>query len=306
MFMEIRQLEALVGIAEHGTFSGAAEALGTVQSNISNRIARLEAELGCELVDRASGDITESGVVVVNRSRRILEELSAIASDVHELNAEVRGLVSVGMIGTAGRWVVPLLLQALREQYPHISLRITEGTNSVIEPQLVAGQLDLAVLAWPVAAHELADSDLYLEDLVLIISRSHELAGRTEITLKDLADIELLLPYPGTPLRREIDEAAAGANVTLNALLEIDGLRTIASLTFDGHGPSILPSTMLSTHLKPNFAAVPIRGIAQRRVVLVRRRFGFPAAPVRAVSKMLAQVVQDAHQVPQGIVVAND
>ena len=57
--MEIRQLEALVGIAEHGTFSGAAEALGTVQSNISNRIARLESELGCELVDRASGSITE-------------------------------------------------------------------------------------------------------------------------------------------------------------------------------------------------------------------------------------------------------
>ena len=102
--MEIRQLEALVGIAEHGTFSGAAEALGTVQSNISNRIARLESELGCELVDRASGSITESGTIVVNRSRRILSELSAIASDVSELNSEVRGQVSVGMIGTELVW----------------------------------------------------------------------------------------------------------------------------------------------------------------------------------------------------------
>jgi DNA-binding transcriptional LysR family regulator len=44
--VEIRQLEALIGIAEHGTFSNAAESLGTVQSNISNRIARLEGELG--------------------------------------------------------------------------------------------------------------------------------------------------------------------------------------------------------------------------------------------------------------------
>ena len=301
--MEIRQLEALVGIAEHGTFSSAAEALGTVQSNISNRIARLETELGCELVDRATGAITESGTVVVNRSRRILAELSAIAADVHELNSEVRGLVSVGMIGTAGRWVVPLLLEAQRKQFPHISLRITEGTNSVIEPQMVSGQLDLAVLAWPVTAPELAESDLYREDLVLIIDRTHPFAEQEQVSMADVATLELLLPYPGTPLRREIDDAARDANVALTPLLEIDGLRTIASLTFDGHGPSILPSTMLSTHLRPKFAAVPIEGIVQRRVVLARRLFGFPAAPVRAINALLSQVVHDARQVPEGVVV---
>ncbi len=304
--MEIRQLEALVGIAEHGTFSGAAEALGTVQSNISNRIARLESELGCELVDRASGSITESGTIVVNRSRRILSELSAIASDVSELNSEVRGQVSVGMIGTAGRWVVPLLLNAQRKIYPHISLRITEGTNSVIEPQLVTGTLDIAVLAWPVAAPELADTDLYREDLVLIIARSHELARRESVTMADLTNIGIMLPYPGTPLRREIDEAAAKADVTLVPLVELDGLRTIASLTFDGHGPSILPSTMLSQHLRPNFVAIPIEGISQRRVVLARRRFGFPAAPVRAITALLAQVVHQAQQVPVGVSVSQD
>jgi len=301
MIMEIRQLEALVGIAEHGTFSGAAEALGTVQSNISNRIARLEAELGCELVDRASGAITESGNIVVTRSRRILSELAAIAADVSELNSEVRGQVGVGMIGTAGRWVVPLLLDAQRRLFPHIALRITEGTNSVIEPQLVSGSLDIAVLAWPVGAAELAESDLYREDLVLIVGRDHKLASRESLTMADLADVPLLLPYPGTPLRREIDDAAVSANVKLRPALEIDGLRTIASLTFDGHGPSILPSTMLSKHLTPNFAAVPITGIAQRRVVLARRRFGFPAAPVRAITALLTQVVQEARQVPTGV-----
>lgn len=306
MNMEIRQLEALVGIAEHGTFSGAAEALGTVQSNISNRIARLETELGCELVDRSSGAITESGTVVVTRSRRILSELSAIAADVSELNAEVRGQVSVGMIGTAGRWIVPLLLDAQRRLYPHIAIRITEGTNSVIEPQLVGGQLDLAVLAWPVQAAELADTDLYREDLVLIIERSHPFAAREQVTMSDIASLDILLPYPGTPLRREIDDAVQAEGVTLKPLLEIDGLRTIASLTFDGHGPSILPSTMLSSHLRATFVAVPLVGIAQRRVVLARRRFGFPAAPVRAITALLSQVVAEARQVPSGVDVIPD
>ncbi len=155
--MEIRQLEALIGIAEHGSFSSAAESLGTVQSNISNRIARLEADLGTPLVDRTTGALTESGVIVVERARRIVGELRAIASDVSELNAEIRGQVTLGMIGTAGRWVVPLLLEGVRAKYRHINLRISEGTNSALEPRLVNGQLDLAVLAWPVLADELTD-----------------------------------------------------------------------------------------------------------------------------------------------------
>ena len=301
--MEIRQLEALVGIAEHGTFSSAAEALGTVQSNISNRIARLEAELGSELIDRASGALTESGDVVVERARRILGEVSAIAADVSELTADIRGRVSMGMIGTAGRWIVPLLLEAQRRTFPHISLRITEGTNSVIEPQLVSGVLDLAVLAWPVAAPELSEIDLYSEDLVLIAAKDHPLANRKSVTFAELEPFEILLPYPGTPIRREIDEASHAQGVDLKPLIELDGLRTIASLTFDGHGPSILPSTMLSTHLRANFRAVPIEGIAQRRVCLVRRRFGFPAAPVRAIHSLLSTVVREASQVPQGVVV---
>ena len=300
--MEIRQLEALVGIAEHGTFSSAAEALGTVQSNISNRIARLEAELATELVDRSSGALTESGVIVVERARRILAELAAIASDVSELNADIHGHVSLGMIGTAGRWIVPLLLEAQRSNYPHIALRITEGTNSVIEPQLVNGQLDLAVLAWPVMAPELNEVDLFKEDLVLIVDKTHELAqGSGSVTFETLSHYELLLPFPGTPIRREIDEAARAQGIELRPIIELDGLRTIASLTFDGHGPSILPATMLSEHLRDKFTAVRVEGISQRRVSLVTRRFGFPAAPVRAIHALLIDVVKGAVATPEGV-----
>ena len=300
--MEIRQLEALVGIADHRTFSGAADALGTVHSNISNRIARLEADLGAELVNRSSGALTESGEIVVLRARRILTELNAIASDVSELNSDIRGQVALGMIGTAGRWIVPLILQAQRTTYPHIALRIIEGSNSVIEPQLVNGRLDLAVLAWPVNAPELSDIELFSEDLVVIADKAHPLAHRQgPLTFADLAHYELLLPLVGTPIRREIDDASRAQGIELQPIVELDGLRTIASLTFDGHGPSILPATMLSTHLRDKFVALHIEHIAKRRVVLASRRFGFPAAPVRAIEALLVDVVKNATNVPDGV-----
>ncbi|HEY1222617.1 MAG TPA: LysR family transcriptional regulator substrate-binding protein, partial [Acidimicrobiales bacterium] len=233
-------------------------------------------------------------------------EVAAITSDVSELNADIRGHVSLGMIGTAGRWIVPLLLQAQRGRYPHIALRITEGTNSVIEPQLVNGQLDIAVLAWPVLAPELTEIDLFSEDLVLIVDKQHPLAALPSVSFATLANYELLLPFPGTPIRREIDDSAHAQGVELKPVIELDGLRTIASMTFDGHGPSILPATMLSFHLRERFVAVPIEHIAQRRVSLVSRRFGFPAAPVRAIHALLIDVVKSAVTAPEGVFIATD
>ncbi len=300
--MEIRQLEALIGIADHGSFSGAAEVLGTVQSNISNRIAHLETELGTELVNRSTGLLTESGDIVVDRARRILNELRGIASDVSELSAEIHGQVVLGMIGSAGRWIVPVLLDTLKATYPHIALHIVEGTNSVIEPQLVKGQLDLAVLAWPIYAAELTGVDLFREDLVLIADKEHELAKLpAPLSFETLSHYEILLPFKGTPIRREIDEASRLVGVELKPLIELDGLRTIASLTFDGYGPSILPATMLSRHLRDKFVARPIDKIAKRRVLLATRRFGFPAAPVRALHSLLIDVVKHATNVPEGV-----
>jgi DNA-binding transcriptional LysR family regulator len=300
--MEIRQLEALVGIDEHGTFSGAADALGTVQSNISTRVARLERELATELVDRSTGLVTEAGQVVVTRARRILSEIGAIAGDVSEMTTDVRGQVALGMIGTGGRWIVPLLLEAQRERYPHVALRIVEGANSTLEPQLVQGRLDLAVLAWPVLAPELKEADLFSEDLVCILARAHPLArlGRS-VSLAEVAEHEMLLPLTGTPIRREIDDACRAQGVTLRPLLEMDGLRTIASLTFDGHGASILPASMLSKHLRDSFVAVHIDEMPRRRVVLVTRRFGFPPAPVRAIQALLHHVVETAESPPDGV-----
>ena len=230
--------------------------------------------------------------------------MNAITSDVSELTKDVRGQVSLGMIGTAGRWVVPLLLEAQRRDYPHIALRITEGTNSTLEPRVVDGTIDMAVLGWPASAPELKDFDLYSEDLAVIAHHTHPLAAQKgAITLKELSQHELLLPLSGTPIRKEIDDACRIAGVQLKPIVELDGIRTIASMTFDGYGPSILPITMLSKFLRESFRAIPISDMSQRRVILVSRRFGFPSAPVRAVEAMLHEVTRSNPNTPSGVYV---
>ena len=82
---------------KRGSFSAAARALHTVQSNVSTHVARLERELGVTLVDRAGGVLTEEGEAVVRRARRIQAELDALGADVAALRDEVTGTVRLGV-----------------------------------------------------------------------------------------------------------------------------------------------------------------------------------------------------------------
>jgi DNA-binding transcriptional LysR family regulator len=299
--VELRQLQALVEIQERGSFSAAALALGTVQSNVSARIARLERDLEATLVNRATGRLTDEGASVAARARRILAEVDAAVADVASSNSEVAGTVGVGMIGTTGRWLAPMLLGALRELHPRIALRIVEGTSSSLEPPLSTGQLDLAVVTIPLVVDSLTTTRLFDEDLVLVVPNGHPFTRRsTPIPLEALADVELLLPLTGTALRDEIDHAARAAGISLRASLELDGLRTLASLVFDGYGPAILPATAVSRHQRDRFRLLPVTGLGQRHVGIAVRSHGLPSAPSRAVRSLLESLVATG-PLPEGL-----
>jgi DNA-binding transcriptional LysR family regulator len=300
--MEIRHLRALVAVAEHGSFSAAADALGTVQSNISAHVARLEKEVGSPLVDRAGGRLTAEGEVVVARAYRILGEIEAVTADLGALREEVGGSVRVGMIGTTARWLTPVLLAELSLKHPKLRLVVADGTTSGLEPQLAAGRFDMAVLTLPIPGRDLTFESLFEEDLVLVVAVDDDpLVGVSRIALDDLSRFELLLPAPGTAFRAELDAAVRPAGIQLRPRAELDGVRLLASLTFEGYGPAVLPASAVPPHLRPRFRLVRIDDLPPRHVVLAQRTRGLPSAGARAVIQTLRQLLADPEQLPEGI-----
>ena len=300
--MDLKHLQALLGIADTGSFSAAAASIGTVQSNVSAHVARLERELDVQLVDRASGRLTDEGEVVVARARQVMNELEAMVADVTALRQEVVGTVRLGMIGTTGRWLVPQLFDLLRVRHPHVHLNVAEGSSMQLEQQLASGQLDLAVVTFPLSGDEIMAAQLFDEDLVLVLPPGHPLGGDALERDPGLAaELELLLPAPGTALRSEIDSATGPALIALRPAMELDGVRLIASLAFDGYGPAILPATAVPGHLRERFPVLPVDGLPRRRVGVAQRRRGLPSAPARAVIDVLGLVVRDTLSMPDGI-----
>jgi LysR family hydrogen peroxide-inducible transcriptional activator len=301
--MDLRQLAALVAIADTGTFSAAADVLHTVQSNVSTHVARLERELGVTLVDRAGGRLTEEGEAVVARARRVAAELEALQADVASLRDEVSGPARMGIIGTTARWLVPALLSAMEERHPKVEVSVLEGNNTSLVPQLSTGALDLAVVNAPIDDPDLVLEPLYEEDLVLVVPPDHDLADRHEIRMAELDGYPLLLGPAGTAFRSDLDRAARDAGITLVPKVELDGLRLIASLTFEGFGAAVLPSAAIPRWLEGSeaFRRIAITDAGTRQVAVARRRRGLPSAPARALHEVMVDVLRAQAALKDGV-----
>jgi DNA-binding transcriptional LysR family regulator len=290
--MDLRQLAALTAVADHRSFSAAARALHTVQSNISTHIANLERELGAPLVDRASGRLTEAGELVVARARRVQAELEATAADVASSLGDISGIVRLGVIGTTGRWLIPRLLNALADAHPKVRLVAVDATTTSLLPQLAAGNLDLAIVNLPVVDPDVDLEPMFEEEHLLLLTNAHHLADRAELTLADLDGEPLLLEPAGTGFRDDLDDDARRAGVTLVAKAEVDGMRLLASLAYQGYGAAILPASAVVEWSDGTWTTIPLHGTTPRIVGLATSRRSQLSAPARAVHEVVRSVVE--------------
>jgi len=304
--MDLRQLTTLVAIADHGSFSAAARALYTVQSNVSGHIARLEKELGVTLVDRQRGGLTDEGASVVERARRVLHELDDITADMASRGDDVSGEARFGSIGTTARWLLPQLLTQVERIHPGVHVTVHEGNTTALVPRVVAGHLDAAVVHLPIDSTDVTIEPLFAEDLLLLAHTRHPLASRDEISLGELAETPLLLPPAGTALRRIIDRACGAVDVELQAQSEIDGVRLLASLAFEGYGAAIVPATAIPRWLKGDFKRIVVPELPRRVVGWIQRKRPLPGPATRALAEVLRDVVRTQGAKQPGVYVGAD
>ncbi|MHB8190982.1 MAG: LysR family transcriptional regulator [Ferrimicrobium sp.] len=301
--MEIKQLRSLLAIQEVGSFSGAAGALDTVQSNISSHISKLERELGTTLIDRSTGMLTEDGSRVARRAQAILAEISEISTDLESMEADVTGKVRVGIIATTAGWLLPPLLDLIRETHPHLQLEIAEGTSASLQRRLNTGLIDIGLITTPLTVDGLTFDPLLLEKYVLVVPAGHSLAHRSEVSVVEAAKFPLLVPPTHAGLREELDAIAASRGVTVRPLAQIDGLHVVASLALAGYGPAILPSSAVSKLSTSTVAsAIPIIDLSPRRIGVGRRRNRLQTTAEKALIARLIDVLHNPRQqLPPGI-----
>ena len=291
--MDLRQLSHLMAVADHGSFSAAARALHTVQSNVSTHVARLEKELGTVLVDRRTMQPTPEGQAVIERARRIGTEIQAISDDILSIRDEVGGLVRIGCIGTTASWMVTPLLERLRASYPALHPVLVDASSKMLTPHVLNGELDMAVVNAPVVNAGLETEPLFDEERIVVAPPQHALAHRETITVGELAEHELMLTPAGTAFRDAVDEELTEVGVELRAIAEVDGLRLLASLAYQGHAPALLPASAASGYADGGWTLVRVEGLSRRSVALIRNKRTTPSLPARASWEVIREVIRE-------------
>ena len=304
--MDLRQLNHLIAVTEHQSFSAAARALHTVQSNVSTHVAKLEKELGAALIDRHTMQPTAEGRAVLERARRIRTELQAINDDIVSMRHEVAGEVRIGCIGTTGRWMASPLLGRLAERHPALRPVLVEATTTSLTPRVLDGDLDMAIVNTPVVEAGLESEPLFDEERIIVAPADHSLADRGTIDVADLAEHPVMLTPRGTTFRDAIDQELAAAGVRLTAAAEVDGLRLLASLAYQGYAPALLPASAVSGYPDGNWSLVHVEGLARRSVGLVRNRRTTPSMPIRAAREVVLDVIREIAPRQPGIHVTLD
>jgi len=292
--MDLRQLQALLAVAEHQSFSAAARSLHTVQSNVSTHVARLEQELGSQLINRSHGTLTVEGEIVADRARRVVAEIRSIEDDLNSVREEITGVVRIGVIGTTARWLVPPLLVAMKSKHPMVEMRVIEATTTALIPMILSDQIDTAIVNLPVDNPDIDIKNLFSEKHIVVAPLHHPLANYESVSLEELAQHQVLLPPTGTAFRDTIDADAERNGVKLKVLAEVDGLRLLTSLAFQGFGPAIVPAGATPQWLTGDWRRVNVDGLSERRVGLALPRRTMPSAPTRATIDVVCDAVAAA------------
>lgn len=294
--MELRQLRYFVAIVEHGSLSRAALVLHVAQPALTQQLRQLEEELGAQLLHRSAQGVhsTDAGKVFYEHAQAILKQVADARSAV-TYSARPSGTVTLGLPHSISAALALPLLAAAREQYPDITLQLTEELTGHLTEQLKSGRVNLAVLfddgqLTPFATTPLA------EEALRFICRAEApwFAGASTVTLAEALQMPLILPALQHGVRPRIETVARAAGLVPAKIIEISSIAILKSALMADMGATILPVAPVLLEIeRGQMRWLDIREPAlSRTVVLCASRNLPPTTAVTAISRLAVEVVR--------------
>jgi len=295
MLPTLRQLQYLKLLAEHRSFSRAAEAANVTQPTLSAGVQELEKILGTAVVDRnRSGVIlTAAGTEAVGRASAILAQAEDLVDQAHAAGQPLAGRFRLGVIPTVAPFLLPAALPALRARFPKLRLFLREDLTHRLIADLKAGVLDAAVVALPYDMAGLDWAPVAEDELLAAFPAGHPLAAQRQVSPESLEGEELILLEDGHCLREHALAACgfSGGRMGRDEAFAATSLPTLVQMVGSGLGVSFLPAMAVEAGLA-KAADVACRPLdcanASRRIVVAWRAGSTRAAEGALLAEVFA------------------
>lgn len=295
--MNLKDLKYLVTLADTGHFGRAAERTFVSQPTLSAQLKKLEEYLGVKLVERQPKNVqlTEVGQQIVARARRMLVEQDEIVALARNNADPLAGKLKVGLIPTIGPYLLPRVMPKIRKALPHLGLMLYEHQTEALLKRLRDGEIDLGVMALPVAQEGLESRELYAEAFMVALPNHHPLTEKSAIKVADLKSQTLLLLEDGHCLREQALEVCSRVDIREPEDFRGTSLETLRQMVIAGLGVTLLPELAVESPFGSQ-RGLAIREFARpapsRTVGAVWRKSSTRAAAISAVCDVLKHAVQ--------------
>jgi LysR family hydrogen peroxide-inducible transcriptional activator len=278
MLPTLRQLHYLKLLAEHGSFSRAAEAAHVTQPTLSAGVQELEKILGAPVVDRARAGVilTPIGEEAVSRASDILARAEDLVQAAKSAGQPLSGRFRLGVIPTIAPFLLPRALPALRTRFPKLKLFLREDQTHKLIAALKAGALDAALIALPYDTQGLETAVVGDDELMAALPANHPLVGSDPISPERLAGADLILLEDGHCLREHVLANCGVEPPKPNdeGTFTATSLPTLVQMIGSGLGVSFLPAMAVESGLAED-APISIRHVAtahpSRQIVVAWR-----------------------------------
>lgn len=276
--MELTPLRYFKAIAQHGHMTRAARAIGVSQPALSAMLAKLEKEVGAELLHRTGRGValTEAGKVFLQHAEDALRRADAAIAAVRELTGLERGSIRIGGGATATTYLLPPVVSRVRKKHPGLRFYVREAGSNAVAAAVLSGELDLGIVTLPIRhpeAEDLLTIPLVDDELRLILPPRHALAGKNTFRWKDIAGESIVAFEAGTAVREIVDQASAKASVALSVVMELRSIESIKQMVGAGIGIGFVSRFAL----KDGEGLVCKDGKLARGLAIVRRRDRLPS-----------------------------
>ncbi|AIG64020.1 LysR family transcriptional regulator [Corynebacterium atypicum] len=304
----LAQLRTFVTIAENKHFGTAATKLHISQPSLSQALVALETGLGVQLIERSTRKVivTAIGEALLPYAKETLEAADTFLNRSRGAGGELTGPLTIGMIPTIAPYLLPALLPAMREKCPELQPSVVEDRTAHLLSRLRDGQLDLALMALPSESSGMIDLPLYTEEFIVVVPADHELAGRHDLTLSVLDDLDLLLLDEGHCLHDQIIDLCRRAEVNpskaANAITRASSLTTLMQLVANGFGATLVPLSAVEAEChRPGVAIATFADSvsASREVGLVYRSSSSRAHEFEHFGSLITEAYRDT--LPAGL-----
>jgi len=249
--MHVETLKIFCDLAELRSFSKTADKHFLSQSAVSQQLAQLEVAHKCQLLDRKKRPLalTASGQLFYKAAKDMLDRYEQLKSELNSLRSSAESRINVGAIYSIGMHSLPNYVKRFMTSYPKVNVHIEYLRASRIYELVLAGDIDIGLVAVPKRDKRLDVYDFEAEPLVFVCSPKHPLASESQVDIHQLQFERFIGFDEDVPTRIWIDNILQRYNITIRPVMEFDNIETIKRAVEINSGISILPQTAILQEL---------------------------------------------------------